>query len=84
VAIDACPYNFKELSEEVLPKDMERMRAALAAPLQMNLVLNRGRREVLRHFDRTSDFSGCYVLVEKDEPSTSASAARSPIGSAST
>ena len=67
MAIDGCPHTFKHLAEEVLPKDMERMRAAIVSPMKMELVAG-GRRAVLRHFGRTSDFSGCYVLVEKSIP----------------
>jgi hypothetical protein len=46
---------------------MQQMRAALAAPLPMEL-LTGGKREVLRQLGRSSDFSGCYVLVENAEP----------------
>ena len=67
MAIDGCPFTFKQLAEQVLPKDMERMRAAIAAPMKMELVAG-GRRPVLTHFGRTTDFSGCYVLVARGEP----------------
>ena len=67
MSIDDCPHTFKQLAEEVLPDDMRRMRAAIAAPMKMELVAG-GRRAVLEHFGRVSDFSGCYVLVEKSVP----------------
>jgi predicted GIY-YIG superfamily endonuclease len=67
MAIDGCVFTFQQLAQEVLPNDMKRMRAAIAAPMRMELVTG-GRRAVLNHFGRPKDFSGCYVLVEKGQP----------------
>jgi hypothetical protein len=46
---------------------MERMRAALDAPLTMELFRG-GRAKALRHMGRKNDFSGCYCLIEPWEP----------------
>ena len=67
MAIDGCPHTFQELATGVLPQYMEQMRAALAAPVPMEL-LTGGKREMLRRLGRANDFSGCYVLIENGEP----------------
>ena len=38
MAIDGCPHTFHELATRGLPKYMEQMRAALAAPVPMSLL----------------------------------------------
>jgi hypothetical protein len=67
VAIDNCPHTFHELATQVLPKYMQQMRAALAAPIRMQLFAE-GKATAWRQMGRTTDFSGCYCLIESSEP----------------
>lgn len=70
MAIDDCEYSFKELSDVVLPKLMEKMRMRMASPTPMSLFAKKGvgKRTLLKYFGIKSDFSGCYVLIENETP----------------
>ena len=54
----------------ILPGDMAKLRAALAAPLPMFSFCKQGFgvRSILSGLRRSSDFSGCYVLLREGKP----------------
>lgn len=68
--IDACTSTFAEMAATVLPRDMARLRAALAAPLPMSSFCKQGYgvKSILAGLGRSSDFSGCYVLLHEGKP----------------
>ena len=54
----------------ILPGDMARLRAALAAPVPMSSFCKQGFgvKSILSGLRRSSDFSGCYVLLREEKP----------------
>jgi hypothetical protein len=54
----------------ILPGDMARLRAALAAPIPMSLFCKKGFgvKSILSCLQRSGDFSGCYVLLREGTP----------------
>jgi len=70
VPIDACTNTFAEMAVTILPGDMARLRAALAAPVPMSSFCKQGFgvRSILAGLRRSSDFSGCYVLLLEQKP----------------
>jgi hypothetical protein len=68
--IDACTSTFAEMAAIILPGDMARLRAALAAPVPMSSFCKQGFgvKSILSGLRRGSDFSGCYVLLREGEP----------------
>ena len=55
------------MAATILPGDMARLRAALAAPVPMSSFCKQGLgvKSILSGLRRSSDFSGCYVLREE-------------------
>lgn len=70
MAIDACTSTFTEMAASILPSDMARLRAALAAPVPMSSFCKQGVgvKSILSGLRRSSDFSGCYVLLHEGKP----------------
>jgi hypothetical protein len=70
MAIDACTSTFAEMAATVLPGDMSRLRTALAAPFPMSSFSKQryGVKSILEGLGRSSDFSGCYVLLREGKP----------------
>jgi hypothetical protein len=68
--IDACTSTFAEMAEITLPGDMARLRAALANPVPMSSFCKQGVgvKSILSGLRRSSDFSGCYVLLQDGKP----------------
>jgi hypothetical protein len=68
--IDDCRHSFEELASHVLPGHMDRLRAALTKPRQGSLFADAsvGPSSLARHLGLSSDFSGCYVLVDGRTP----------------
>jgi predicted GIY-YIG superfamily endonuclease len=68
--IDDCQSNFTELSANVLPAYMIKMRAAMNKPLKLTefCTPRQGVKTILKRLGRTNDFSGCYVLLRKGKP----------------
>jgi hypothetical protein len=68
--IDACNSTFAEIAPIILPSDMARLRAALAAPTPMSSFCKQGFgvKSILSELRRSSDFSGCYVLLRGEKP----------------
>jgi predicted GIY-YIG superfamily endonuclease len=70
MAVDDCTSTFAEMAAVVLPGDMERVRAAMAAPHPMTdfCTPRVGVRSILARLGRNQDFSGCYVLLRDGNP----------------
>lgn len=70
MAIDECQYSFQELSEQRLPELMSDMRNALGRPMQMSQFAESGvgKKTILIKLNKKSDFQGCYVLSDDNEP----------------
>jgi predicted GIY-YIG superfamily endonuclease len=68
--IDSCTSTFVEMATVILPGDLARLRIALAAPLQMSSFCKQGSgvKSILSELRRSSDFSGCYVLLREGKP----------------
>ncbi len=66
--IDSCGHTFSELTENVLPGHMARIREAMATPRPMAEFASKGvgPKAILKTLNKTKDFSGCYVLMERD------------------
>lgn len=70
MSIDGCNYSFQQLSEERLPSLMKLMRERIKNPINLALYAQRGngKAKLLEELGKTSDFQGCYVLIEGGEP----------------
>ncbi len=70
MAIDECPFTFRQLATDRLPNDMARMREAMAKAHPMAKFARRGggSRTILGELGRERDFVGCYVLMDKGKP----------------
>jgi hypothetical protein len=68
--IDDCNHDFLELAQRVLPELMSELRRSLATPTPMAKfhVPGQGVKTLLRAHNRTTDFSGCYVLLDGGKP----------------
>ena len=68
--IDNCVYPFEELAATVLPNHFKRLEAAIRSPIAAeNLVgFKSVTRELLARLSRTTDFPGCYVLIDGEKP----------------
>ncbi|WP_341304273.1 hypothetical protein [Pseudomonas sp. TMP25] len=65
-----CPHTFEQLAAEVLPTHMQRMREALANAESMENFCKSGVgiKTLLKNKERHKDFSGCYTLIEGNNP----------------
>jgi hypothetical protein len=65
--IDNCTRDFTTLAAEVLPRYMDRMRAAMATPRRLNefCIPGVGVKTIVKRLGISDDFSGCYVLLHK-------------------
>ncbi len=70
MSIDECIYSFAELAESVLPKHLGTLRSAMVTPrlLKEFCTAGIGVRTLLKRVGRTTDFSGCYVLLRENKP----------------
>ncbi len=68
--IDKCPHSFAKLTSTVLPAYMKQLRTAMEKPLRASVFtkIGNGPVSIARSLKREGDFSGCYVLIEKDRP----------------
>lgn len=71
--IDNCTHTFAELSATVLPAHLERLKAALQSPMPATTFAEfttaRGAlAKIGETIGRTTDFPGCYVLLDEDRP----------------
>lgn len=68
--IDNCQHDFQALTSVVLPEYLRQLREAMRAPHQA-CVFSRpgvGPISIARTLGLQSDFSGCYVLLERQNP----------------
>lgn len=65
-----CPHTFAELAASVLPAHMARMRKQLLKLRSMAHFAQKGCgvRTLLDQMQLADDFSGCYVMVDKEVP----------------
>ena len=70
MVIDGCSQTFERLARQRLPSRMREMRQAMRKAFPMSEIGRRGNgpKTLLRRFDRTEDFPGCYVLIERGKP----------------
>lgn len=68
--IDNCQYTFADLASQVLPNYMAKLQAAMAKPNQLSQFAQAGVAEktLIKQLGLSSDFSGCYVLIEQGRP----------------
>lgn len=68
--IDDCPHDFATLTNRIIPEHFRRLRAQIERPLLMAdfAVEGSGVRSLLLKHGHTSDFSGCYVLIDQGRP----------------
>lgn len=66
--IDGCQHDFPTLASTVLPTHMARLREHLATPMTLaDFCLPKiGVRSLLKQHGHPADFSGCYVLLERE------------------
>lgn len=66
MAIDECRYSFVQMTRDVLPEYMAKLRVAMESPHTMTLFTERGigPRAIARQLGLdTTAFSGCYVFM---------------------
>lgn len=68
--IDKCPHTFEELTNTILPSYLAQLQTSLANPLPaIHFTDTRRHHDSLaKRLGFESDFSGCYVLQEKEKP----------------
>lgn len=68
--IDGCTHTFEELANRVLPIHLERLRAALKAPWPASAFAQpkTGPKKLAVELGLAGDFSGCYTLLEAQQP----------------
>ena len=68
--IDQCPHSFSHLASVVLPNYMAVLSQNMNNPTLLSIFSQPGTgvRSLLRQFGRESDFPGCYVLIECENP----------------
>lgn len=70
MSIDNCKHTFEELTASVLPSHFKKLEAAIQSPMAAeNLVgFKSPTKELLSRFNRTRDFPGCYVFIDREKP----------------
>ena len=70
MVIDNCHYTFAQLATDVLPGHMLKLKQRIKNPTPMSefAIKGVGVATLLRRFNLTSDFSGCYVFIDVDHP----------------
>jgi hypothetical protein len=70
ISIDDCEHSFEDLALQVLPRHMNGLRAALAAPWPAAAFVEPGKgpKAIAAQFGLSGDFSGCYTLIEASQP----------------
>ncbi len=68
--VDDCLHSFEALASTVLPGYLERLRTAIESPHRASEFARAGIGPIAiaNELGRTSDFSGCYVLLEDAKP----------------
>ena len=70
MTIDNCQFSFSEMASNILPGHMGRMKKAMLNPHPMTLFGTQGLgpKGIFHHLGFVGDFTGCYVLIEKEFP----------------
>ena len=70
MAIDDCSHSFEILSAKVLPAYFEDLKNKISAPHSMKMFAEKGvgKQTILKSLNKKSDFPGCYVLIDGNEP----------------
>src|SRR5437870_5347499 len=70
MAINKCKYSFERLATSVLPSHFAQLRKALMSPIpaEQFVGLAKTSRRTSSLLNRTSDFPGCYVFIERTKP----------------
>jgi len=70
MAIDDCPYTFRQLTRQRLPQRMRELRRAMRHARRMGDFARPriGPATLLREMHKSEDFCGCYVLIERRKP----------------
>ena len=68
--IDNCQHSFADLASQVLPAYMAQLQVAIAKPNQLVQFAQPGvaGKTLTKQLGLSSDFSGCYVLIEQGRP----------------
>ena len=68
--IDNCTHTFATLAHEVLPEYLSQLRGAMKTPHKAADFAKPGNGPVAiaKTLDRSTDFSGCYVMLEGTQP----------------
>lgn len=68
--IDNCQHAFADLASHVLPGYMAKLQEAINTPLELAQFAQPGIAEktLTKQLGLSSDFSGCYVLLEQGQP----------------
>jgi predicted GIY-YIG superfamily endonuclease len=68
--IDNCVYTFEELTASVLPKHFKLLEAAIQSPIAAETFVGfkSVTKEILSRLNRSTDFPGCYVFIDRDKP----------------
>ncbi|MBN1548908.1 MAG: hypothetical protein JW902_19815 [Syntrophaceae bacterium] len=70
MAVDECKYSFAQLAYKVLPDYMKKLRRNMENPMPMSKFAENGKgvASILREYDISKDFKGCYVLIRNKKP----------------
>jgi hypothetical protein len=70
MSINKCKYTFNELAISVLPKHFERLEKELRSPIPAEQFVGFATpsRRALSVLNRSADFPGCYVFIERNTP----------------
>ncbi|WP_445989681.1 hypothetical protein ACSVCE_18750 [Chromobacterium haemolyticum] len=68
--IDNCQHTFASLAANVLPSYMAMLQATINTPIELARFAQPGVAEktLTKQLGLSSDFSGCYVLIEQGRP----------------
>lgn len=68
--VDQCRHTFDELASTVLPGYLQQLRAAIETPHKAAefAKVGIGAVAIAKQIGHATDFSGCYVLLEKSTP----------------
>lgn len=68
--IDQCEFSFTEVCSKRLPTYLASLQASIAKPFPASWIQEPGvgQATLIKRLGRTTDFSGCYLFIEKGCP----------------